>query len=31
MNLDNEWEINNILGEKIIKLGRKYKIAQKPI
>jgi len=27
MSLDNEWEINNILGEKMTKLGRKYKVA----
>ena len=31
MNLDNKWEINNILGERITKLGRVYKVAQKPI
>ena len=31
MNLGDEWEINDILGERITKLGRKYKVAQKPI
>jgi len=30
MSLDNKWEINNILGERITKLGRKYKVAWKP-
>ena len=30
MSLDNEWEIDNILGERITKLGREYKVAQKP-
>ena len=27
INLDNKWEINNILGERITKLGREYKVA----
>jgi len=27
MNLDNEWEIDDILGERITKLGREYKVA----
>ena len=31
MSLNNEWEINDILGERITKLGRKYKVVQKPI
>ena len=30
MNLDDEWEIDNILGERMTKLGREYKVAQKP-
>ena len=30
MSLDNKQEIDNILGEKITKLGRKYKVAWKP-
>jgi len=29
MNLGDKWEINNILGERITKLGRKYKVAWK--
>ena len=29
MNLGDKWEINDILGERITKLGRKYKVAQK--
>jgi len=27
MNLGDKWEINNILGERMTKLGRKYKVA----
>ena len=27
MNLDDKWEINNILGERMTKLGREYKVA----
>ena len=30
ISLDNEWEINNILGERITKLGREYKVVWKP-
>ena len=30
MNLGDEWEINDILGERMTKLGRKYKVAWKP-
>ena len=30
INLDNKWEINNILGERMTKLGRKYKVVWKP-
>jgi len=30
MSLDNEWEIDNILGERMTKLGREYKVAWKP-
>ena len=30
MSLDDEWEIDNILGERITKLGRKYKVVWKP-
>ena len=31
MSLDDEWEIKDILGERITKLGCKYKVAWKPI
>jgi len=27
MNLGDEWEIDDILGERMTKLGRKYKVA----
>jgi len=27
MSLDDKWEIDGILGERITKLGRKYKVA----
>jgi len=30
MSLNDKWEIDNILGERITKLGRKYKVAWKP-
>jgi len=30
ISLDDEWEINDILGERITKSGRKYKVAWKP-
>ena len=30
ISLDNKWEINNILGERMTKLGHKYKVAWKP-
>ena len=30
ISLDNKWEIDNILGEKITKLKREYKVAWKP-
>ena len=30
ISLDNKWKINDILGERITKSGRKYKVAQKP-
>jgi len=29
--LDNKWEIDDILGERITKLGREYKVAWKHI
>ena len=29
MNLDDKWEINNILKERITKLGREYKVVWK--
>jgi len=30
MSLDDEWEIDDILGERMTKSGRKYKVAWKP-
>ena len=30
MSLDDEWEIDDILGERMTKLGREYQVAQKP-
>ena len=30
MSLDNKWKIDDILGERITKSGREYKVAWKP-
>jgi hypothetical protein len=30
ISLDDEWEIKDILGERMIKSGHKYKVAWKP-